>query len=49
MTIETQQKAQKDDEQQRETVVCFLSSLFQSDLELDCGGSKSEQPFGLVS
>lgn len=35
MTIDTQQKAQKDYEQQRETGLAFLKSLFQSDLELD--------------
>ena len=35
MTVDTQQKAKQDYEQQRETVVSFLESLLQSDLELD--------------
>lgn len=35
MTSDTQQKAKLDYEQQRETVISFLESLFQSELELD--------------
>ena len=35
MTVNTQQKARQDYERQRETVVSFLDSLFQSDSELD--------------
>lgn len=35
MTVDTQQKAKQDYEQQRATVVSFLESLLQSDLELD--------------